>query len=345
MTRPIPVIRSASLSGYVELAQALGLNAPAMMAQAGLSLRCLDDPETPISVLAVRQLLESSAQAAGVEDFGLQLARTRRLANLGPISIVLCEEPTARQALDTLGRYLRLLNASLLTHIEDHADVVVIREDVLIDGGGSVRQSIELAVGVMHRILLELLGPEWRPRQVCFTHRPPANLDSHRLLFGPLVEFNSSFNGIVCAAKDLAAPLPHRESGMSPYARRFLDQALSSAPGTTLDSARQLISALLPGGRCTADQVALLLGMDRRTLHRHLQLEKATFSSLLRSIRAEFATRQLRDSDRSLAELAELLGFSAPSPFAFWFRQHFGCTVSQWRQAAAAAATAAQETM
>jgi len=106
-----------------------------MMAQAGLSLRCLDDPETPISVLAVRQLLETSAQAAGAEDLGLQLARTRRLANLGPISIVLREEPTARQALDTLGRYLRLLNASLLTHIEDHADVVVIREDVLIDGG------------------------------------------------------------------------------------------------------------------------------------------------------------------------------------------------------------------
>jgi hypothetical protein len=148
MARPLPVIRSASLNGYLELAQALGLNAPAMMAQAGLSLRCLDDPETPISVLAVRQLLESSARAAGVEDFGLQLARTRRLANLGPISIVLREEPTARQALDTLGRYLRLLNASLLTHIEDHGDVVVIREDVLIEGGGSVRQSIELAVGV-----------------------------------------------------------------------------------------------------------------------------------------------------------------------------------------------------
>ena len=77
--------------------------------------------------------------------------------------------------------------ASLLTHIEDHDDVVIIREEFLIDGATSVRQSIELAVGVMYRVLQELLGPEWQPRQVCFAHRPPVNMTSHRALFGPQV--------------------------------------------------------------------------------------------------------------------------------------------------------------
>ena len=166
MTQSVAVIRSASLNGYIDLARSLGLHPQSMMRRFGLSPRCLDDPETPISVAADRQLLEASAQAAGVDDFGLRLARDRRMSNLGPISIVLHEEPTARQALDTLGRYLRLLNASLLTHIEDHADVVVIREEFLVGGAQSVRQSIELAVGVMYRILAELLGPTWRPRRV-----------------------------------------------------------------------------------------------------------------------------------------------------------------------------------
>ena len=336
MPHAVPVIRSASLNGYVELATSLGLHPMAMMREAGLSPRCLEDPETPISVVAVRQLLEASAQAAGIEDFGLQLARDRRISNLGPISIVLREEPTARQALDTLGRYLRLLNASLVTHIEDHGELVIVREEVLIEGPGSVRQSIELALGVMHRILVELLGPAWRPRRVCFAHRAPADLGSHRALFGAELEFNSSFNGIVCAAKDLAARLPTLDSGMAVYARRFLDQALTTTRRSTLDSARQLIGALLPGGRCTADQVAQHLGVDRRTLHRHLSAQGESFSSLMCGIRKEFAVRQLRDSDRSLAELAELLGFSGPSAFAFWFRQQFGCTVTQWRQHAAA---------
>lgn len=66
-------------------------------------------------------------------------------------------------------------------------------------------------------------------------------------------------------------------------------------------------------------------------MHRHLQAAGHSFTSLLVTIRSEFAIRQIRDSDRSLAELAELLGFSGPSAFAFWFRQHFGCTVSAWR--------------
>ena len=105
---------------------------------------------------------------------------------------------------------------------------------------------------------------------------------------------------------------------------------------SSADSARQLIAALLPGGRCTADQVAAHLGMDRRTLHRHLLSEGESFSSLMASVRSEFAVRQIRDSDRPLAELAELLGFSSPSALAFWFRKRFGCTVATWRKTQAA---------
>ena len=331
MSRSAPMIRSASLNGYVDLARELGLQPQLMMRRAGLSMRCLDDPETPIRVSATRQLLESSALAAGVEDFGLRMAKNRHLSNLGPISVVLREEPTARQALDTLSRYLRLLNASLLTRIEDHADVVIIREEFLLDQGDSVRQSMELAVGVMYRILAELLGPDWKPMRVCFSHRSPQNASGHRAMLGQRVEFNANFNGIVCAARDLAARLPTSTSGMAPFARRFLDQALSKARGSTGDSARQLIGALLPGGRCTADLVAQHLGMDRRTLHRHLLVDGETFSSLLATVRSEFALRQIRDSDRTLAELAELLGFSSPSALAFWFRRRFGCTIAAWR--------------
>ena len=118
---------------------------------------------------------------------------------------------------------------------------------------------------------------------------------------------------------------------MAPYARRFLDQALSSNRTHTLDAARQLVAALLPGGRCTADQVAQHLGMDRRTLHRHLAADGQTFSAMMQAVRRDLALRQIRESDRSLAELAELLGFSGPSALAYWFRQQFSCTVSQWR--------------
>lgn len=48
-------------------------------------------------------------------------------------------------------------------------------------------------------------------------------------------------------------------------------------------------------------------------------------------IRRDFVTRRLRCADHPPAELAEWLGLAGASSFAFWFRQQFGCTVSQWR--------------
>jgi AraC-like DNA-binding protein len=118
---------------------------------------------------------------------------------------------------------------------------------------------------------------------------------------------------------------------MALYARRILDNALSSTGEGSAHNVRRTIIAFLPTGRCTADQVAKTLGMDRRTRHRHLLAEGTNFSLLLRTVRSEFASRHLIDSDRSLAEVADLLGFSTPSAFGFWFRKNFGITASMWK--------------
>ena len=79
MTTFVPVVRSASLNGYQELAYAVGLNAHSMLRRAGLPLRSLSDPDTPLRTDAVRSLLEISAEASGVVDFGLRLAGLRQL--------------------------------------------------------------------------------------------------------------------------------------------------------------------------------------------------------------------------------------------------------------------------
>jgi AraC-like DNA-binding protein len=335
-----PLIRSASLTGYADLARHHGLNPEAMMRKVGLTSRSLVDPDMPISPTAVSQLLEDSAATAGVEDFGLQLAEHRRLANLGPISLVMREAPSARQALDNLCRYMRLINAVLLTSIEDFGDTVLIRVELLVTGRQSVRQSVEMAVGVLYRAIQELLGKTWRARSIGFRHRQPYGATRHKALFGGGVEFNASFNGIVCSARDLDAPISADDAHMTPHVRRLLDNALSGSAESATHTVRQVVIAMLPGGRCTSDQVARHLGVDRRTLHRRLAAEGTSYFALHQSIRAELASRQILDSDRSLAELADLLGFSSSSAFAFWFRKQFGMTVSNWKKSSLAVAEA-----
>lgn len=326
-------IRSATLQGYPEVAHALGLNPAQMLRRAGLPGHCLDDLTTPVDLYAVHKLLESTAQAAGVEDVGLRLARQRRLSNLGPMSLALREEPTGMQALETLCRYLHVVNTVLLTKIETIGDLVYIREEILLTHQVPARQALEMTVGMMFQTLRELLGAQWRPRRVCFMHRPPGDMHTHREMFGSRVEFNAAFNGIVCDLQDLTRELPRTDPDMARFAREYLDRAIGQAQQTNVEVVRQLVSALMPMGRCTVEQVAQHLRVDRRTVHRWLMAEGETFSSVLRQIRREFVQRRLLDTDIAMAEIAQLLGFSSASAFAHWFRTEFGDSAGAWRRA------------
>lgn len=329
-------VRSATLSGYVELVKSLGRDPQAFMRTVGLQATLLQDPETLVPRDAVRELLEITARATRTHDLALRMAAQRKLSALGPISLVLREEPTPRAALDTLRRYLKLVNASLVIRVEDAGSLVVIREDLLPSPGLEMRQSVELAVGTMFRMLGELIGPQWRPIEVCFTHRPPADLAAHRAFFGRGVKFNQEFNGLVCAAADLARPRATADPGAAGFARKYLEAALVERTESVQQACQQLVLALLPGGTCTAAEVARHLRVDRRTLHRRLDAEGCTFSGLLAQVRTELVQRHLRESDMPLGEVAELLGFSAASSFGHWFRSAFGCSATQWRRQAAA---------
>lgn len=88
------LIRSASLTGYVTLVRELGHDPHPLLRGVGLSARLLDNPETLIPSYAVRELLERTARITGAENFALRLAAQRTFSNLGPISLVLKDEPT-----------------------------------------------------------------------------------------------------------------------------------------------------------------------------------------------------------------------------------------------------------
>lgn len=326
------LIRSATLYGYKELAQSLGLNTPALLQQVGLSSLVFDAPDHPIRLDAACALLELGAQQSGLENFGLRLGAGRRLTNLGAVSVVLREEPTGLAALETLCQYRQLINPSLNTRIELFDDAVVVREELLTDAAVPLRQAMEMAVAVMHGILQELMGTDWRANSVSFTHRPPKSTVEYRTVFGCPVVFNAQFNGIVCQRDSLETQLPGRDANLARFAQIPLDKALAQSRQQRFESVRQLVSVLLPQGRATADQVALHLGVDRRTVHRQLAQESETFSKILLSIRKDLVAHQLRDSDRSITDIALLLGFGSSSAFAHWFKKHHGASVSQWRQ-------------
>ena len=325
------LIRSASLSQYAEVARGAGLDPDRMLAEFGLPRAALADPELMVPIDAVRRLLETSAERSGVEAFGLLMAEARSLGNMGPLGLLVREQPTLRLSLETLVHEGRRLNNALFLTIDESADVVVLREELIVGGSGPIRQSTELAIGVALRALCTILGSDWKPRRVCFAHEAPVDRSVHERVFGRNVEFGHDFNGIVCARRDLEVPNPNADAGIARLAQQMLEQNLKHKDPDLAVQVRELVVALLGTGSCTIERVAQHLGVDRRTIHRRLALQGLTFSAVVEDVRRELAERYVAEGRRTLAEVSLMLGFSAPSGFSRWYRRQFSVTPMQGR--------------
>jgi AraC-like DNA-binding protein len=122
-----PSVRCATLDGYVGLARSCGLDPTRLLREAGLDVADLAVPDTWIPAAAVARLLERSARRSGREDFGLRLAGLRRLATLGPLSVVLRQEPRLRDALALLIRYEHSYNEALRLRLDEGGDLATMR--------------------------------------------------------------------------------------------------------------------------------------------------------------------------------------------------------------------------
>ena len=330
-----PCIRSATLDGYVELATSLGLDPVRQVARAGLVFADLAAPEKWIPAAAAAWLLEMSAEASGVEDFGLRLSERRRLATLGPLSVVLREEPDLRSALLLLIRYEYSYNEAISLQLTETDGQATMRVWLNFGEPAPTRQGLNLAVAALLRVIRRLVGSDdWQPRSVCFAHGEPERLTTHKRLLGPRLEFESEFTGLVFRADELTDENMLADPLMRPYRPELLRVLPSRRPPTLTDQVRELVETLLPVGGASMRQVGHSLGLTVRTLRRRLEAEQTTFSSVVNDARAELAERYLAGVRLSLTDISYQLGFNAPSAFSRWFRDRFGISPTEWRQAA-----------
>ena len=327
-----PFLRSATLNGYVDVARASGLDPAALMRAQGLDPADLSVPDRWIPAAAVARLLDASTRACGRPDFVLRLAELRRLTAIGPLSVVLREEPDLRSVLTLLLRHEHSYNEALRMELSEGEDIAAVKLWFEFGEPAPAEAALTLGVAALFGIVRECVGEDWRPVAVCFANPAPEDIAAHRQYFGPGLRFGHDFTGLVMYAADLAAKNRLADPLMRPYARQILDSVVSPRARTTSDRVRDLLALLIPLGRCSVDQVAKAMGLDRRTLQRHLAAEGESFSGILHATRAGLAERHLAGDRYNLAEVGYVLGFSNPSAFSRWFHQRFGVSPREWRR-------------
>ena len=216
-------LRAATLTNFEQIATACGLDAHALVARVGLPERCLVDPDLVIAAKQVAALLELAAELGREPALGLRMAASRRLSNLGPLGLLLRDQPTLRRALEELVLHVHMHNAAFSLALVESGDWVSLRQETVLDGGPPVRQSVELAMGTTFRLLQIFLGDKWQPKTVSFRHSAPSNRTWHHKVFGNAISFGNEFNDIVCNVRDLDAPNPGADPVMARYSQRLLE--------------------------------------------------------------------------------------------------------------------------
>ena len=327
-------VRSATLSGYPDLVRSLGLDPMALMADVGLDVADLETPDRWIPGVRVARLLELSAQRTGCEDFALRLAGLRQLGALGPLSVVLRDEPDLRGALRLLARYDDIYTGVLDLRLEEDEQLATVRLWLRFGQPVPTRQALDLTTAILVGIVRRLVRSDWTPQSAYFAHRPPADPTPFVRVFGPRLRFDHEFTGWSFPVRELDSPVVLSDASVRPYSLRFLETLLARRASTASDQARDVVELLLPTGRASIGEVSGHLGLSPRVLQRRLAHESTSFSALMHATRGAMAERYLAADHHSLTDISHLLGFAAPSAFSRWFHQQFGTSPTEWRRAA-----------
>ncbi|MBP0634229.1 hypothetical protein [Cupriavidus sp. AcVe19-6a] len=78
-------------------------------------------------------------------------------------------------------------------------------------------------------------------------------------------------------------------SRLDKYAQQYVESVAANAGQSSTEKVRQLVLTLLPSGKCTLADIAGHLGVEERTVRRHLLREGHSYNALLSEVRRELA--------------------------------------------------------
>jgi AraC-like DNA-binding protein len=322
-------LRAVTLSGYLYVADSVGLDGYAMLREAGISPSDLENPDNRISAVAAVELLERSAERSGCDNFGLLMAEHRTFASLGPIALLLDRLPSVRAVIEALISYRRHMNDIVAVHLTEEGDTALI--DIGFTPEYTKVQITDLAIVLGYRVLAGASHGAWLPQSIHLKRRTPAEMAPWRRVFAVPIMFENLFNGFACSSASLDVPNPEAEPMMARHAERLLQLVPLPVEDSPLsDRVRRAIAQLLPNGQARLETVAARLGTGGRALQRSLEQEGTNFAGLLSDVRRDLAQVYLAGT-QSVTTIAEQLGYASPSAFTRWFAGEFGSSPQAWR--------------
>lgn len=309
-----------------------GCDSSALLREAGMDIRALDDPDARYPLAQTRKLWRLAVQATGDSALGLKVASEVSQTTFHALGYTLLASGTLKEAFERIVRYYRLATdvaaPRLLQQGGEYHFVMGLPER----GELPADEAVDAFASLFVRSCRALAGSDFSPLRIEFRRAEPADRDSfERILRAPLV-FKAPENKLVFERDSFERKLEganpelarHNDAIVLRYLARFdRDNIVARVQAALIER--------LPQGEPAQEDIARALHLSLRSLQRKLAEEYTTYKDQLDGTRRELALSYLRDPQYRLSDITYLLGFADTSSFSRACRRWTGLPPSRYR--------------
>ncbi len=311
--------------------------AQARFARWGIELSELEpDPTLRLPYGLLMELHDELIEMLGDPSAPLRAGAKIRVGDYELLEYLCSTCGTLGESMACLGRYYPLLiDAEQYVHVDGDRAESRFRLPAGLAAPDSAHEfalASNFWMAIQH---IKLEGAQM-PIEVCFSHRAPAYVDLFPQIFLAPVRFEQEHNAIVFPTAMLDHPMATPDPALHAVLARLADAELAKLGDQSVfpSRVRSAIEVELQHG-AALDAVAERLGMSASAVRSRLRQHGTSYSDLVERMRQEYAKRELRQSQLSIAEVGHRLGFAHPPAFHRAFRRWFGVTPSAYREAPA----------
>jgi AraC-like DNA-binding protein len=303
----------------------------------------LDAQSDMISHRAATTVVRRGLRLLALADRGLELGLATRVTQRGILALGLLAAPTLGDAIRLSLRYPQ--RAGYLVHIREEIAgeaSQLIAEPFL--GDQDIQDFlVDLTFTAVVVLRRQVTGTPYKPALVEFVRQAPLNRAAYVSFFGCPMRFGCPRNVLSTSAQQLEMVLPWANNMAYGLSSRLLQRESEqldrmSALGHSVERA---VRKSLPRIAALAE-VAAALNVSERTLRRQLADAGLSFRALLDDSRKSRALDLMAGGHRTIAQVAEAVGFAHARAFARAFLRWTGHTPTSVRNRYAAAPAADQ---
>lgn len=337
--QPVPTIRAAHLSPYIEFLQNKGFPIERALEGSNLPTTVADHPESHIPLMSSLQFLSILQKSQGLREIGFLSGNLICLELLARSTLqMLLSAPTLNAALNTFFRYIGEESSVLegWTSGEGETVSVCINHRISVDDEEMRAMHIHFML-LMLALIRVFAGPGWKPHVVGLQCRLPLS---------PLVGHYFPNTKFVCGQSHSWIGFPAEMLGSEKLwgnchrlRRPVLQTTAIASEQSQSDfagSLKRVLKSYLSDGYPSIELAATISGTSIRTLQRNLSQCGLTYSKIVDCARVEAAMVLLRDPNIKIIEIAYAVGYEDPSHFSRAFRRMAGTSPREYRLRSAA---------